>query len=383
MQKKTIFFMSDSSTVLSQKTLKGIFAYAQRQPDWIIEFENRGVYEESSPDFLDRPWDGVISRSYSKKSSEFMSRLSCPLVRVGDDRSDEVQYDNRMNADIAVNYFLECGHKTIAYFSDSACWCSDQLEKYFVEKAAASRVRCLTYPAEMKKKPFPTGSCEDPASEEHFTRWIESLPKPIGIMGGCYLHGIRLINTCRRLDLKIPEEVSILIAGHDPDFCESVIPSLTAIENNSFLYGFEAARLLDLKMRRMPLPDHPVIIPPQGLVIRNSTEVFQSQKDVVYRAIRFIRENAVSGLTVQDTARHFSVSRRTLEREIRRVLGCSPSAEINRVQMECAVRLLKTTDMPIYEIAGLTGFSSSEYFAIVFRRHFRKTPSEYRKDYLL
>jgi len=45
-----------------------------------------------------------------------------------------------------------------------------------------------------------------------------------------------------------------------------------------------------------------------------------------------------------------------------------------------SIDLLQTTDLPIEEISGMMGFSSSSYFRKVLKEHTGKTPHEIRKD---
>ena len=42
--------------------------------------------------------------------------------------------------------------------------------------------------------------------------------------------------------------------------------------------------------------------------------------------------------------------------------------------------LLRNTDLPVTDIAFTCGFNSSQYFAEVFKKHARMTPSEFRQN---
>ena len=44
-----------------------------------------------------------------------------------------------------------------------------------------------------------------------------------------------------------------------------------------------------------------------------------------------------------------------------------------------AIRLLETTQMKVYEIAGAVGYSSSQYFSQVLLQRTRKRPLDYRR----
>jgi AraC-like DNA-binding protein len=75
---------------------------------------------------------------------------------------------------------------------------------------------------------------------------------------------------------------------------------------------------------------------------------------------------------------HVAVSRATLERRFRRVLGRSPKAEIERVRLERAKRLLSETPYKLHQIAITVGYQTAAQFAIAFKRQTGLTPGQYR-----
>jgi len=58
----------------------------------------------------------------------------------------------------------------------------------------------------------------------------------------------------------------------------------------------------------------------------------------------------------------------------RQLVSTSPLEYLNGLRLDHAARLLVTTDMSIADIAFACGYSSSQYFATVFRRHFGRSP---------
>lgn len=60
--------------------------------------------------------------------------------------------------------------------------------------------------------------------------------------------------------------------------------------------------------------------------------------------------------------------------------GETISEHVNKLKIEEGKRLLKTTDLPIAQIAVRLGFSSQNYFHTVFRRVCGMSPSEYRRS---
>ncbi len=72
------------------------------------------------------------------------------------------------------------------------------------------------------------------------------------------------------------------------------------------------------------------------------------------------------------------ISRRSIERKFRSLLGRTLLEEIRRVRMEHVKRMLSETDRTIADIATRCGFASPERLTIVFRAAVGIVPSLYR-----
>jgi LacI family transcriptional regulator len=121
-----------------------------------------------------------------------------------------------------------------------------------------------------------------------------------------------------------------------------------------------------------------VEVPPQGVAVRQSSDVFAVSDATIAAALRFIREHACEGVTVPQVLEHLSVSRSWLERNFRKLLNRSPQAEIRNVQLKRCKELLRTTSLSLEKIARLTGFEHPEYLNVVFKRETGETPGRYR-----
>jgi AraC family transcriptional regulator len=65
-------------------------------------------------------------------------------------------------------------------------------------------------------------------------------------------------------------------------------------------------------------------------------------------------------------------------RSFKAASGQSPHAYVTRLRMEEALRLLRSTTRPIFDIALDTGYSTAAHFSQTFRRHWGVTPREAR-----
>ena len=154
---------------------------------------------------------------------------------------------------------------------------------------------------------------------------------------------------------------------------------LTAFDNLQIRIGYKAAILLDRLMDGDPPPNEPILVPPIGIVQRQSSDTMATEDKLVADGIRYIRQNCHRPIQVVDVQKALGVSRRVLEHRFSHVIKRSPAAVIRRARLERAKRLLIETDLPIMTIAHQTGFNHPEVLIRTFRRELDVSPGEFRK----
>lgn len=85
-------------------------------------------------------------------------------------------------------------------------------------------------------------------------------------------------------------------------------------------------------------------------------------------------------LTLERMAEHFKVSIRTLNRMFNRQLNCSPFQYLISARMKYATQLLRSNTLSIKNVAEECGYKNSSFFIAEFKKYFRATPLEYRKE---
>ena len=192
--------------------------------------------------------------------------------------------------------------------------------------------------------------------------------------------GRQVLDACRRAGVAVPDEVAVVGVDNDGLLCELSDPPLTSVEPDARRTGYTAAEILDrlMNFRRVPVLSHR--IPPVGVVTRQSSDTMAVGDADVAEAVRFIRENACSGISVKDVLQRVPLSRRALETRFVKAVGRTPHAEVERVRLERAKHLLRATDLPVFEVAQRTGFRYQEYLSVAFRRYTGVSPTQYRKD---
>jgi LacI family transcriptional regulator len=114
------------------------------------------------------------------------------------------------------------------------------------------------------------------------------------------------------------------------------------------------------------------------LVARQSTDFFATEDDMVVAAMRYIAGHLQKSIGVDDVAAAVHASRRTLERRFRTAAGRSISAEIRRLRVQRAQRMLLDTDVPIKHVARAAGFASTMQMYQVFVRCLHTAPGAIR-----
>jgi transcriptional regulator GlxA family with amidase domain len=91
--------------------------------------------------------------------------------------------------------------------------------------------------------------------------------------------------------------------------------------------------------------------------------------------------HVADGLTVDDVARHASVSPRTLTRKFRAATGLPPGEWLQRERLRRAKRLLESTDLPVEQVARGAGYDSPATMRAQFASHLHTSPRAYRKTF--
>jgi LacI family transcriptional regulator len=181
------------------------------------------------------------------------------------------------------------------------------------------------------------------------------------------------------MGLPVPREVAVLGVDDDPVLCNLSIPPMSSIRFDNEQAGYIAATWLDRLMDGDPPPREPILLQSCDLVVRGSTDTFSFDDPTLNRVLGYIREHACDGLRVSDLPAVAHLSLSELERRFHRYLARTPKAELLRVQIEQAKRLLADTNLALKVIAHRVGFSSEQYFSDAFLHSCGVRPLAYRR----
>ena len=222
------------------------------------------------------------------------------------------------------------------------------------------------------------------AHHPKLVRWLQGLPKPVGILAVDDMLANDLAEACRGANLGVPEQVAIIGINNDELLCESAWPPISSVEADFSRMGYQASKTLDRMLHGETLPpaERLVRLPPIRIEQRMSTDLLATRDPDVAEAIRFIRSHACDPCSVGDVVNVVAVARRSLERQFVAQLGRTPSDEINRVRMDVARQLLLQPDLPIRSIADRCGFSGIQGLNRSFLRTVGVTPATFRRQSL-
>jgi len=103
--------------------------------------------------------------------------------------------------------------------------------------------------------------------------------------------------------------------------------------------------------------------------------------DRIQRALNYIADHLAEPITIDDLARHVSLSPSRLGHLFKEQLNLTPLQAIERQRLDRARQLLQLSAHPINEVARRVGFNNPFYFSLRFRKHTDTSPREYRRQH--
>jgi LacI family transcriptional regulator len=366
----------ETSLIYGRQLLDGVSRYMRANRPWSVYVEQHDLGSDLSG--LLKRWtgDGIITRQLNAESAKLLKRRQIAAVDTGDINPHlgilRIGSADLTIGRIAADHLLERGFERFACCGFSGEMWSRKRRDGFVAAVESEGHECTVYES-------PRTSVKSWKQDQaRMLEWIQALKKPVGIFATNDLRGQHVLDACARDDCAVPEEVAVIGVDNDELLCSLCSPPLSSVIPNPERIGYEAAAWLD-RMLRGEVPEvREIEIPPKGIAVRQSSDVFAVSDPVIVSALRFIREHACEGTTVQELLDHLCVSRSWLEKKFRKLLGRSPQAEIRNVQVKRCKELLRTTDLSLEKIASLTGFVHPEYMSVVFKREVGATPGQFR-----
>jgi len=338
--------------------------------DQPVKFPNNykpdGILVSYDDDLCDAPW---------------LDKLGVPVVNIFNSLKKShpsIGMDFRSVVRTAVEHFTQLNFEKIGFLGTSGSVYTQEFNLAFEEECAARDIPFWSINLPDGIDPGEWSRLEKEAPELK-----EKLLNPGGRTGIFTTHDVRgrvLIDFCTDLGVNIPRDVGVL-GRFDTLAAKLSTPELSSIVAPTAKIGAQAMQLLINLIEGGEVENQHIQLEVNEIRVRASTVEDIDTDMIVLQARSIIRENACSGLTVDELVQSLSIKRSSFEKRYRTMTGSSPALHIREIRVEKARQLLLTTKRSVDEIASNVGFTDARPFVVFFKREIGETPGEFRKKF--
>jgi LacI family transcriptional regulator len=360
---------------------EGVLKYAndtKRNWSYITGLESLSM---SVLDLVGWPGDGVLAALFTEEEAACAASLPIPVVNISCGLKvspvPRCTADFKAMGDLAATHLLDKGFQSFAYFGLADVGYSVQRLEGFAARIAKAGFKPSVF---LSKPTFRLAGSDWLQQNHQLAEWLLGLNRPIGLFAVSDYRARQVLDACRLVGLKIPEEVAIVGVDNERIICDHVHPTLTSIARNNQLEGYRAAETLDRLIQGEEVSLEQDSIPPLEIVERASTATFAVSDPRLRNALNYLHLHIEDPLSIDDVTRHAGVSRRWLEYAFREALGESPYQYLRRQRLAHARRLLANEPTAkIYNVAQRSGFTSAKQLTIAFHQDYGMSPRDYRR----
>jgi len=279
---------------------------------------------------------------------------------------------------LVAEHFLARGLRNFIYYSDAPNWVYQERGQGFIEAITRAGRKCKW----LRWHESPSrGTKRDEwrRKRDWLAAEMRRALKPTAVFASADGQALDVLESCESVDLRVPEEVAIAGAGNTLLAPDAMTTPISSVDTGLETLGFIGAELLDHLMDGAPVPKQPVRLPPIGLIERKSSDAMAVSHDKVARCLRFIRDHCQEQIGVDDLVRVAAMSRRGLHQAFVEHVGRAPGAELHRVRIERAKRLLARADDKLEAVAAMCGYRHANSFWLAFKQATGLSPRQFRQ----
>lgn len=336
---------------------------------------------------LPRRWTGhgIITQFGSDRDQflRLLEQTGCPAVSLNNNDPDipipRVSTDGKLAGRLAAEHLLERGFRSFAFYAHGLMGRSRRIRYEAFDaalRAAGHRAEAVLW---------------DERAQEYDQSWLRrqqwladrlaDLPMPLGVFAFNDQGAVEVIEACMSAGIVIPDQVAVLGMLNMDIFRHS-----TTVGLSSITYDFDrmtglACDLLGRMMEGEPGPpaDQPILLPPTGIAVRQSTDTLAAHSPAVARAVRFMIDHQAEPISIDAIVAAAGGSRAALFNAFKADMSQPPGQVLARIRVERAKRLLTTTRHKVAAIAEACGFGNSVNLHRTFKQHTGQSPSDYRR----
>ena len=374
---RKICLLIDCENWNEREVFKGVTEFAnEKKRDWEL-YTEQGVTGLPLSELLHLKGDGVIGFIREEMLATEILRENLPAVNVSDDGNWpgiwNVRRDFPAVASQVAEYLIKRGFRNFGYIGGGTNSCHG--------KEFQKQIAKYNYTSSIFSQPRNASTYKNWISlQDGVMDWLRRGLRPAGVWCEDDRYGARILSACRKLRIRVPQDVAVVGMNNDSLICDYTVPTLTSIEISWKIIGYEAAVTLDKMLRGAGKSSETKYIQSRGILERQSTQTLIVNDPLIIEAVKYIEAHACDPLFVQDLVEKLGVGRRQFEIRFQKALKRSPNTEILRIRIAQACNMLRNTDKPVAEIASLCGFAGHTSMDVVFRRILKISPTKYRQN---
>lgn len=359
--------------------MRGVSDFMQEHDRWSV-FQPTEILGRFDPNAIST-WsgDGIIARIANRAINDVVQSKGIPAIdvlgNIADSTFPKITCDEEKVARMAMEHLASINFRHFAYFGlNDENWSKQRGDSFRDEVSRHNQTIHRLDTSRLERNSLPVNEYISTIA-----KWLERLPKPIGIFICSDQLGPDLLEACSVAEIAIPSQAAIISVDNDAPFCEICRPKLSSISANHRIIGYQAARMLD-KMLDGKEPPERSVVAPRKIVSRQSTDIIATEDEAIRKAQQAIWEEATHGITVNEVSKRAGVSRSVLQRRFKNELNTTINEELLKRKVLRAKELMQFTELDYNEIAERSGFTHQEYLSYIFKKRLNATPASYRKS---
>ncbi|MFZ0453204.1 MAG: substrate-binding domain-containing protein, partial [Ignavibacteriaceae bacterium] len=204
---KRIVLLVETSRAFGRGLIMGIARYSKIYGPWSFYKEPIDL-KSSIPHLTGWKPDGIIMRD-SLVTKELLN-LKIPTILAIHDSSypknlPVIKTDSQSIAKLASDHLIEKGLKNFAFFGfDNYDWLKERRFYFSRFNIEAGYYTHIYIPRKKIKKD------EWEREQQEVSDWVNALPKPVGVFACNDDHGQHILEVCKLINLKVPEDVAVI-----------------------------------------------------------------------------------------------------------------------------------------------------------------------------
>ena len=327
--------------------------------------------------------DGAIVRIMNTAMLREAKKFDFPIVNVSSwlekPGVPTVRHDYEAVGRMAVEHLLEKGFRRFGCVVVSGGWFIEQRYKALVQAIADHGGALQTFHLDTTMPDIVQPLAQ--AEKRRFVEWVRTLQRPAALVLLDDWDAPALMELCREAGYEVPRDLVMITTGCHSEVLPLCRVPLSAVQEDQELQAKLAVSCLDVLMADGQPRDTMINVPPLGVVERASTATMAIEDREVAHAVEFIRAHGFEPINVADVSGRVQVSRVTLERRFRHVMGVTMHEYLSERRVRRAKELLLSDQaLSLQTIAQQCGLADRRRLNQVFISAVGITPAAWQAD---